>query len=107
MVVHDSCGFCAIVAGVAPARVVAETPTSVSFLPDVPSVLGHVLAVTRDHVRDHPTRDSLGSSTAYWVCVSTSRDFRVSCRTVNGVRHEVCRTAMVLVRITRSLSCRV
>lgn len=52
MVARASCPFCAIVAGIAPARVVAETPTSVSFLPDVPAVLGHVLVVPRDHVRD-------------------------------------------------------
>ena len=52
MIGHESCAFCAIVAGIAPARVVAETATSVSFLPDVPAVLGHVLVVPRDHVRD-------------------------------------------------------
>ena len=52
MTTGDCCPFCAIIAGNAPARVVAETPTSVSFLPDVPAVLGHVLVVPRDHVRD-------------------------------------------------------
>nr|WP_249404862.1 MULTISPECIES: HIT domain-containing protein [unclassified Plantibacter] len=52
VIVRDTCPFCAIVAGNAPARVVAETPTSVSFLPDVPAVLGHVLVVPRCHVSD-------------------------------------------------------
>lgn len=52
MITRDSCPFCAIIVGSAPARVVAETATSVSFLPDVPAVLGHVLVVPRDHVRD-------------------------------------------------------
>lgn len=52
MVDLKRCAFCAIIAGVSPARVVAETAVSVSFLPDVPAVLGHVLVVPRDHIRD-------------------------------------------------------
>lgn len=52
MFTSDSCPFCAIVAGDAPARIIAETATSVSFLPDVPAVLGHVLVVPRSHVSD-------------------------------------------------------
>lgn len=52
MITRDSCPFCAIVAGIAPARIVMETATSVSFLPDVPAVLGHVLVVPRIHVSD-------------------------------------------------------
>jgi len=52
VITRDSCPFCAIVAGDAPARIVTETATSVSFLPDVPAVLGHVLVVPRIHVSD-------------------------------------------------------
>lgn len=50
MFTSDSCPFCAIVEGTAPARIIAETAASISFLPDVPAVLGHVLVVPRSHL---------------------------------------------------------
>lgn len=59
MASHTDCPFCAIVAGEAPARVVAETAHSISFLPDVPAVLGHVLVIPRFHVRDIWALDDL------------------------------------------------
>lgn len=46
------CIFCAIVAGQAPARVVAETPRTLAFLDLNPATRGHALVVPRAHARD-------------------------------------------------------
>jgi histidine triad (HIT) family protein len=43
------CPFCAIVAGAAPANVVAETASCVAFLDVRPIFPGHVLVVPRQH----------------------------------------------------------
>jgi histidine triad (HIT) family protein len=44
-----ACPFCAIVAGKAPAHLVAETASCVAFLDARPVFPGHVLAVPREH----------------------------------------------------------
>jgi histidine triad (HIT) family protein len=44
------CPFCRIVAGRAPARIVADLDGVVAFLPLRPAVAGHVLVVPRRHV---------------------------------------------------------
>jgi len=44
-----SCIFCRIVAGDAPARVVAETEDAVAFLDANPLSPGHTLVIPRDH----------------------------------------------------------
>ncbi|MFD0318172.1 HIT family protein [Streptomyces flavalbus] len=46
------CAFCAIAAGTAPARVVATTTETLTFLPLNPVHPGHVLVVPRRHVAD-------------------------------------------------------
>lgn len=46
----ETCPFCLIVAGDAPAREVLRTSTVVAFFPDHPAVLGHTLIVPRQHV---------------------------------------------------------
>lgn len=46
------CVFCAIVAGQAPATVVAEWPDALAIVPHRPVVPGHVLVIPRTHVRD-------------------------------------------------------
>ncbi|MFJ9894557.1 HIT family protein [Streptomyces sp. NPDC091280] len=48
----DDCVFCGIVAGTEPARVVAETTGTLTFLPVRPVHPGHVLVVPRRHVAD-------------------------------------------------------
>jgi histidine triad (HIT) family protein len=50
--VHDSCIFCAISAGRAPARLVYEDDDACAFLDINPLRLGHTLVVPRRHVRD-------------------------------------------------------
>lgn len=50
--VGDVCEFCEIVAGRAPAMVVAEWSTAVAFFPLAPATLGHTLVVPRRHVKD-------------------------------------------------------
>ncbi|KUO00695.1 HIT family protein [Streptomyces resistomycificus] len=50
---HDAdCHFCGIAAGSEPARVVAETADTLTFLPRNPVHPGHVLVVPRRHVAD-------------------------------------------------------
>jgi len=44
------CVFCRIVAGAAPARIVATYPSSIALLPLRPAVAGHVLVIPRRHV---------------------------------------------------------
>lgn len=46
------CEFCEIVAGRAPAKMVAEWSTAVAFFPLEPATLGHTLVVPRRHVKD-------------------------------------------------------
>ncbi|MFF1530930.1 HIT family protein [Cellulomonas sp. NPDC058312] len=46
------CPFCRIAKGEEPARIVWKDAAALSFLPDVPAVLGHTLVVPRTHVRD-------------------------------------------------------
>ena len=48
----DSCTFCAILAGRAPARFVYEDDAACAFLDINPLRLGHTLVVPRRHVRD-------------------------------------------------------
>jgi histidine triad (HIT) family protein len=55
----QDCPFCAIGQGRAPAREVLRTEDIVSFLPDVPAVLGHTLVVPRHHVCDIWDVDSM------------------------------------------------
>lgn len=45
-----SCVFCEIIAGRAPATILAETPTSVVIVPLGPVTPGHVLIIPRIHV---------------------------------------------------------
>jgi histidine triad (HIT) family protein len=60
----DSCLFCSIAAGEAPAAIVLDTPEVVAFLDHRPLFPGHTLVVPRQHVEtlrdlDEPTRDVL------------------------------------------------
>lgn len=49
---EESCVFCHIVQGRAPARVVWRSEDVIAFLPDVPAVVGHVLVIPTRHARD-------------------------------------------------------
>lgn len=49
------CPFCEIVAGLAPAAVVAEWPGVIAIRPRHPVVPGHVLVIPRVHVADAGT----------------------------------------------------
>ena len=48
----DSCIFCAIIAGQAPAEVVYEDEHALAFLDINPATRGHVLVVSKTHARD-------------------------------------------------------
>lgn len=49
---EQGCVFCAVVARKAPAREVLRTDQYIVIIPDFPAVLGHVLLVPTNHVRD-------------------------------------------------------
>jgi len=51
----DGCVLCAIVAGDAPAKLVAEWPGAVAIVPLNPVVEGHVIVLPRRHVEDATT----------------------------------------------------
>ncbi|MBS3939501.1 MAG: HIT domain-containing protein [Actinobacteria bacterium] len=48
----NDCIFCAIAAGRAPARIVAETERTLAFLDLNPATRGHTLVIPRSHARD-------------------------------------------------------
>lgn len=48
----DSCVFCEIIAGRAPAQILDRTRDSLIIVPLGPVVLGHVLIIPLEHVRD-------------------------------------------------------
>ncbi|WP_428956677.1 HIT family protein [Streptomyces sp. cg35] len=50
--VQESCPFCRIVAGVAPARVLREWPDTLAIVPLAAVTPGHVLVIPRAHVAD-------------------------------------------------------
>lgn len=51
----ESCAFCRIAAGTAPARLVRDWPDALAIVPRRPVVPGHLLVVPRRHVRDATT----------------------------------------------------
>ncbi|MEW1748877.1 HIT domain-containing protein [Streptomyces angustmyceticus] len=51
----ESCAFCRIVSGAAPARLVREWPEALAIVPRRPVAPGHLLVVPRRHVRDATT----------------------------------------------------
>jgi histidine triad (HIT) family protein len=59
----SECVFCDIVAGDAPARIVAEWPDAIAFVPLGPVIDGHVLIVPREHVRDFADSPSATAAT--------------------------------------------
>lgn len=44
--------FCRIVAGQAPAVLIAETPATLAFVPLMPATEGHTLVIPKEHVPD-------------------------------------------------------
>lgn len=60
----NQCAFCAIVAGEAPATMVAEWPDAVAFRPLTPVTPGHALVVPRQHVADAAEDPEVFAATA-------------------------------------------
>jgi histidine triad (HIT) family protein len=63
--VSDSCIFCEIIAGVAPAKIVDAWTDAMAFVPLTPVCDGHVLIVSRMHVDD--------AATNQWTTASVMR----------------------------------
>jgi histidine triad (HIT) family protein len=59
------CVFCAIVAGRAPATVVAEWPETIAIVPLGPVVDGHVLVIPRLHVLNAAEEPDITASAMY------------------------------------------
>ena len=66
----NKCPFCAIVAGIAPAREVLRAAGVLAFLPDVPAVLGHTLVVPTSHL---PNIWAVGDREAHDLADATRR----------------------------------
>ena len=52
MLANMQCIFCAIVAGQAPARVIAETDHCLAFMDINPATYGHSLVIPKQHATD-------------------------------------------------------
>ena len=48
----DDCAFCKIIAGKAPATIVAQTHATMTIIPLNPVTPGHVITIPRNHVTD-------------------------------------------------------
>jgi histidine triad (HIT) family protein len=60
---EDSCPFCRIARGEAPAEIICEASEWVAFFPRTPAVPGHTLVIPRQHVHDFlDLGPALGSS---------------------------------------------
>ncbi|MFI0900590.1 HIT family protein [Streptomyces sp. NPDC020983] len=59
----DPCPFCEIVAGRAPATVVAEWPEALAIEPLNPVTRGHLLVIPRQHVRDFVENPQVSAAT--------------------------------------------
>jgi histidine triad (HIT) family protein len=62
--VDQTCVFCAIVAGQAPATIVEEWPDAIAIVPSNPVIPGHVLVLPRIHVADFTTDPDVTAATA-------------------------------------------
>lgn len=61
----DTCIFCEIVAGRAPAEVVAEWPETLILVPLNPVTQGHLLVIPKEHVRDFTTDPWIAARTMH------------------------------------------
>jgi histidine triad (HIT) family protein len=61
----ESCPFCAIVDGRAPAKVVAEWPETIAIVPHGPVVEGHTLIIPREHVAKATSSRHVAAETMY------------------------------------------
>lgn len=59
----EPCVFCDIVAGTAPAHVVADWPEAIAIVPLGPVVDGHVLVIPRKHVADFAENPGVTAAT--------------------------------------------
>lgn len=76
MIASDSCAFCAIASGDAPAREVLRTLDVVAFFPTEPAVLGHVLVVPVRHVELVYDLDESSASTLAMATLQVARAVR-------------------------------
>lgn len=74
-----ACPFCDIIAGTAPARIVANFESAIAFFPTSPAAVGHTLVVPKRHLA-HVW--SLDATTAASLCEATMA-------LVHAVKHAV------------------
>ncbi|WP_082703100.1 HIT domain-containing protein [Mycobacterium sp. IS-1496] len=78
-VLEPTCPFCDIIAGAAPARVVANFELAIAFFPTSPAAVGHTLVVPKRHLAQVW---SLDATTAASLCQATMA-------LVHAVKHAV------------------
>lgn len=63
----DGCPFCAIIAGTAPATIVARSTVGLAIVPLHPVTDGHLLVIPLDHVPDALADPLVTATTAAWA----------------------------------------
>lgn len=71
----SDCVFCDIIAGTAPATVVAANDAAIAIVPLNPVVDGHVIVMPRDHV-DHAADDPFAAGEVMVLAASLAQDHR-------------------------------
>ncbi|MFC9795311.1 HIT family protein [Streptomyces sp. NPDC127584] len=72
----ESCPFCAIVNGSAPAHVVHEDSTTMAIVPRHPATTGHVLVIPKEHAADAwsiSRRDFTEVNSSAWLVAQAVR----------------------------------
>lgn len=73
----ETCIFCRINAGIAPASIVAETPDALAFMDINQPTPGHVLVIPRRHVRDIYTLDDATAAAVFGLAVRVAKAVKV------------------------------
>lgn len=69
----DDCIFCRIVAGQAPASIVAETPGAIAFMDVNQATDGHVLVIPKAHIRDIYGMDPATTGEVFQLAVDVAK----------------------------------
>ena len=74
----EDCIFCRIVAGTAPASIIAETPNALAFMDIDQPMPGHVLIIPRTHVRDIYELDDEVAAAVFRLTVQVAKAVKLA-----------------------------
>jgi histidine triad (HIT) family protein len=77
------CPFCAIVSGAAPAQIVREWVDCLAIVPIAPVADGHVLVITKTHIRD--ATDNLYAAMAMYRGADLAAELGVDCNLITSI----------------------